>query len=288
MTAKFEKETGNFQANIILLPGDNTITVVATDKNQNKTQFVFFVNRKKEDLLSNEIIDVSQKRIALIIGNADYQHSTMLKNPTNDSKAMAEELTKLGFAVSHIENGNRIQILKAISNFGDKLSIEKNTTGLFYYAGHGMQVKGKSYIVPVDANIEKEVDVLSFCIDLESLMANLEEAGNNMNLIILDACRNNPFGRSFRSTAGNGLGTIATQPKGTFVAFATSPGMVASDGDGLNGLYTQELIKNLKIPKLKLEDVFKLVRLGVTNTSKDQQIPWENSSLIGDFYFNIK
>ncbi|MES2794651.1 MAG: caspase family protein, partial [Bacteroidota bacterium] len=235
-----------------------------------------------------EIPNFNEKRKALVIGNADYESSAKLRNPVNDAMAMAAELKKLGFEVVQIENGNRKQILEAISDYSTELAKDKNTTGLFYYAGHGIQAKGKNYLIPIDAKIVKEADIQVSCIDLDNLMVYLEEAANNMNLIILDACRNNPYSRSFRSTVGNGLATVAKQPKGTFLAYATAPGTVAADGTGENGLYTAELIKALEIPKLKLEDVFKRVRANVSEKSQDQQIPWDNSSLVGDFYFKKK
>jgi uncharacterized caspase-like protein len=207
-----------------------------------------------------------------------------LRNPVNDAKTMAEELKKLGFEVTIVTNGSQNQMKQAISNYGAALSKDKNTVGLFYYAGHGMQVKGKNYIIPTDAKIEKEPDVEVFCVDMDGLLSNLEYAGNAMNMIILDACLNNPFSRSFRSQAGNGLATV-NAPSGTVIAFATSPGSVAADGEGQNGLYTQEFIKALQIPNIKIEDVFKKVRTQVKTLSNGQQIPWENSALEGDFYF---
>jgi uncharacterized caspase-like protein len=193
-------------------------------------------------------------------------------------------LKKLGFEVSTVKNGSQNQMKQAISKYGELLAKDKNAVGLFYYAGHGMQIKGKNYLVPVDAVIEKEPDVEVYCVDLDGLLANLEYSGNNMNIIILDACRNNPFGRGFRSQAGNGLATI-NAPVGTIIAYATAPGSVAADGDGKNGLYTQEFVKALSTPNLQIEDVFKKVRTQVKTISEGKQIPWENSSIEGDFYF---
>lgn len=224
-----------------------------------------------------------QNRYALIIGNSDYM-SAPLRNPVNDANLMSEELTKLGFEVISIKNGSQNQMKAAISKFGDLLSKDKNTVGLFYYAGHGIQIKGKNYLVPTDAKISKEPDVEVYCVDLDGLLANLEYSGNNMNIIILDACRNNPFGRSFRSGAGPGLATV-NAPVGTIIAYATSPGSVAADGTGENGLYTEQFVKALEVPNIKIEDVFKKVRTQVKNLSEGRQIPWENSSIEGDFYF---
>ncbi len=224
---------------------------------------------------------------ALVIGNSAYE-SAKLTNPVNDADSMTAALKALGFTVKTLKNGTRKTILEEVSNFSTALSQDKNTTGLFYYAGHGIQSKGHNYLIPVDADIKKEADIEVNCVDLNNIMAYLEEASNNMNMIILDACRNNPFGRSFRSSVGSGLATVARQPKGTFLAYATAPGTVAADGTGQNGLYTAELVKALKIPNLKIEDVFKRVRYNVSKQSNDTQIPWDNSSLVGDFYFKIK
>lgn len=284
---------GIFQANVLLAFGDNTVTIKATDTKQNTSEFTFYVNRKSNQVVNNVVVNVNnsnnvnvninERRIALVIGNGDYI-SAPLRNPVNDANTISTELKKLGFEVTTVTNGSQNQMKQAISNYGTQLSKDKNIVGLFYYAGHGIQVKGKNYIIPTDAKIEKEPDVEVFCVDLDGLLANLEYAGNNMNVIILDACRNNPFGRGFRSQAGNGLATV-NAPTGTFIAFATAPGSTAADGDGNNGLYTQEFVKALQIPNIKIEDVFKKVRTQVKTLSNGQQIPWENSSIEGDFYF---
>lgn len=276
-------EAGNFISLQSLNPGINEIKVIATDTQENTAEFSFMVENKSKPTVSGEIVKPTEKRVALIIGNADYK-SAPLRNPVNDAILMTEELKKLGFSVNSIKNGSQNQMKEAISKFGELLAKDKNTVGLFYYAGHGLQVKGKNYLVPTDAKVEKEPDVEVYCVDLDGLLANLEYAGNNMNIIILDACRNNPFGRGFRSQAGNGLATV-NAPVGTIIAFATAPGSVAADGDGKNGLYTQEFVKAVSLPNLKIEDVFKKVRTQVKTYSEGKQIPWENSSIEGDFYF---
>lgn len=287
ITAEYDKKDGTFKANMLLNYGDNTIKVVAADINQNETSFIFFVNREKPDDNNNPLADNQKKRVALLIGNANYEFVKKLKNPLNDAKAVSEELVKLGFDTVMVLNGTKRQILRAVTAFYDKLSEDPNTIGLFYYAGHGMQIKGKNYLIPVDANVTRESEANEYCYDAEDLMATLLEAKNDMNLIILDACRNNPFEfPNNRSISGPGLGVLGSQAKGTFIAFATAPGTTASDGSGINGLYTQEFLKALKIPKLKIEEVFKRVRLGVFDLSAKEQTPWENSSLLGDFYFN--
>lgn len=275
---------GTFETSVLLAYGENIITIKSTDLNQNTSEYTFFINREfNQAEIRNKINPSERKKIALVIGNSNYINIP-LKNPVNDANLISKELIKLGFEVTTLINCTQNQMKQAISNYGTILSKDKNNVGLFYYAGHGMQVKGKNYLIPIDAKIEKEPDVEVFCVNTDGLIANLEYAGNSLNIIILDACRNNPFGRSFRSQAGNGL-AVLNAPVGTIVAFSTSPGSTASDGEGNNGLYTQELVKTLQIPNLKIEDVFKKVRTQVKILSNGQQIPWENSALEGDFYF---
>jgi len=259
---------------ITLEPGSNQIQIIAKNK----------IKSVESDirLLVFSELEV-EKRVALIIGNADYK-SAPLRNPVNDATLMSTELKKLGFEVNTIKNGTQNQIRQAISEFGELLAKDKNTVGLFYYAGHGVQIKGKNYLVPTDAKIEKEPDVEVYCVDLDGLLSNLEYSGNNMNIIILDACRNNPFARSFRSMAGDGLASV-NAPSGTFIAYATAPGSVAADGSGNNGLYTQEFVKAVSVPNIRIEDVFKRVRTQVKTLSEGKQTPWESASIEGDFYF---
>lgn len=270
-----------FSSELLLVSGENSIIVKATDIYNNTSDVKFVVN-------SNDNTSVATnfgvyKRIALVIGNGAYTTSP-LRNPVNDANIMSTTLKNLGFEVSAITDATFQNMRKAISDFGKKLSSDKNTVGLFYYAGHGIQLKGKNYLVPVDAQIEGEADVTVYAVDLDGLLSNLEFAGNNMNIVILDACRNNPFARSFRSVASNGLATM-NAPSGTMVAFATAPGSTAADGEGNNGLYTQELVKAMTTPNLKIEDIFKQVRVNVIEKSNKLQTPWENSSVTGDFYF---
>ena len=220
----------------------------------------------------------SEKRIALVIGNSAYPGAP-LKNPVNDAKDMAAALRKLGFEVIDKTDATQKDMNLAIAQFGDKLRAD--TVALFFFAGHGMQVKGKNYIVPIDAQITSESTVRAMTVDVDTVMDQL--AVSTMNIVILDACRNNPFERRFRSVGG-GLAQMDA-PKGSLIAYATAPGKVANDGDGRNGLYTQELLKHIQTPGLPLEAVFKRVRNGVMQGSGEAQTPWEASSLTGDFYF---
>ena len=225
----------------------------------------------------------SSKRIALVIGNGAYENAPHLKNPTNDATDIAGYLVKAGFTVDHGTNLTQRQMKAMIREFGQKLKAGGH--GLFYFAGHGVQLRGRNYLIPVDANIQSESDVEDQGVDTNLMLGIMDEAGNGLNVVILDACRNNPFGRSFRS-ASNGLAQMDA-PSGTLIAYATAPGSVASDGKERNGLYTQELLKNMLTPGLTIEEVFKRVRIAVRNATGGQQTPWESSSLTGDFYFTI-
>jgi hypothetical protein len=230
---------------------------------------------------------VSEKRTALVIGISDYP-SAPLRNPLNDARAMTQVLQDVGFEVISHTNSDQKEMKKAIKRFGDKLS-EKGGVGLFYFAGHGMQMNGKNYLIPRDAHIRKEQDVELESVDLDRLMGEMEYADNRLNIVILDACRNDPFSRRFRKYRSWGQQSRGlappNAPSGTFIAFATAPGSVAADGEGSNGLYTQELINAIKIPGQTIEKVFKIVRRNVREKSHGQQKTWDNSSIEGEFYF---
>ncbi|MEK7681859.1 MAG: caspase family protein, partial [Chloroflexota bacterium] len=158
--------------------------------------------------------------------------------------------------------------------------------GLFYFAGHGLQISNRNFLIPVGADIQREYEVEDQAVDAGSVLAMMETAKARVNIVILDACRNNPFMRNFRS-AINGLAPMQA-PAGTLVAFSTAPGQTAIDGTGQYGLYTEQLLENLAVPGLKIEDVFKNVRVSVQRASSGRQVPWENTSLTGDFYFRVK
>lgn len=222
----------------------------------------------------------TEQRVALVIGNSAYRKAPLL-NPSNDAQAMASALTASGFSVLYKDNATYREMTGLIRQFGDRL--RSGGVGVFYYAGHGMQIKGHNYLVPVDSEIEREDEVAYSSIDANLILEKMEAANNRMNIVILDACRNNPFVRNSRSGA-QGLAQMEA-PVGTLIAFSTSPGSVASDGNGKNGLYTSHLLKNIKQPGLRIEDVFKHVRFAVRQESGGKQIPWEATSLEGDFYF---
>jgi uncharacterized caspase-like protein len=223
-----------------------------------------------------------EPRVALVIGNAAYDMAP-LRNPVNDARAMAATLRTLGFAVTALENAALTDMKRAIDNFGDSLR-SGGGVGLFYFSGHGIQINGRNFIIPVGVRVKGERDVEYESVDVGRVLGKMEDAGNRMNLVILDACRDNPFARSFRSAA-SGLATMDAA-SGTFVAYATAPGRTADDGAGANGLYTEQLIRYMRTPGLKVEDVFKRVRIDVEKSSGGKQVPWESSSLKGDFYFS--
>lgn len=230
----------------------------------------------------------AEKRLALVIGNGAYDRIP-LKNPVNDARAMADALAECGFEVTMLENADKRRMEEAIRAFGAKLTPQ--SAGLFYFAGHGIQVNGTNYLVPLTAKIEKESDIEYETVDSGRVLAEFANARAALSIVILDACRDNPFAGATRSlTRGLAVVKLPRDANGTLVAYATSPGNVARDGTGKNGLYTEELLRHMRTPGVKLEDVFKLTRINVKERSKGEQVPWENSSIDGDFFFkrNVK
>lgn len=225
-----------------------------------------------------------EKRLALVIGNSNYQDAP-LANPVNDARDLASTLRSIGFEVTQKENLDAAQMKRAIREFGDKIRGNQGVA-LFFYAGHGVQVKGNNYLIPVGHSFKTENDIEDEAVDANTVMRRLEEANNRVNIVVLDACRNNPFARNSRSRSlSRGLARMEP-PSGTLVAFATAPGTEASDGDARNGLYTKHLVANIKSAGLTIEQVFKRVREGVERESNNAQSPREESSLKGeDFYF---
>jgi len=220
-------------------------------------------------------------RIALVIGNSRYPDSP-LDNPGNDAEAMAEYLKRSGFSVNLKLNATRKEMQEAIRAYGSELTQQKSI-GVFYFAGHGAQLAWRNYLIPVDAKINKLSDMQTQGVDLGVLLDSLKKAGNPMNVVILDACRDNPFGAT--RIEQKGLSQVDAPP-GTLLAYATSPGNAAADGEGRNGLYTGHLLKEILVREAKIEDIFKRVRLNVRIKSLGLQIPWESTSLEEDFYFN--
>jgi len=225
----------------------------------------------------------SPPRLALVLGNSEYDFGR-LKNPANDAALIAKSLRDVGFEVFEYLEADQREMKRAIVSFGRALGdAGKDAVGLVYYAGHGVQFGGENYMIPVGAQIEDEIDVDIEGIRASTMLAALDRAGNRLNIVILDACRNNPFSASSRS-ASSGLARMDA-PSGTLLAYSTSPGNVAQDGTGRNSPYTQALARAIREPSAKVEDVFKRVRIAVMERTNDKQVPWEASSLTGDFYF---
>jgi len=186
----------------------------------------------------------TEQRVALVVGNGAYVNAETLKNPANDAKAMAAMLRRAGFDVVERENTTRRTLIEAIRSFSEKLS--PGGVGLVFYAGHGIQARGANYLLPIDAALAAEDDLRYEALDLQDILNRLDDSKVRLSLVILDACRDNPFTRSFRSTT-RGLAQIDA-PRGTLIAYATAPGKLAADGEGNNGVYTSELLKAMSEP----------------------------------------
>ena len=234
----------------------------------------------QERTLSVSSTQAPDQRLALVMGNSAYKVGP-LRNPVNDARSMARALRPAGFDVMHGENLSHRRMFEMTRDFGRKL--KPGVVALFYYAGHGLQVRDRNFLIPVEADVQSEEEVPYTSVDVNFLLDVMNRAKSRVNIVILDACRNNPFARSFRS-GSSGLAQMEA-PSGTLIAYATAPGRVASDGSGDHGLYTQHLLKHLTTPGLPVEILFKRVREGVERETKSKQVPWESSSLKGDFYF---
>jgi uncharacterized caspase-like protein len=220
-------------------------------------------------------------KVALVLGNGRYKDAP-LKNPANDAKAIGAALSATGFAVTLKTDVGRAELAAAVQAYVAELA-KRKPIGLFYYAGHGIQLAWRNYMLPVDAEIESIADIQKQGVEVNALLEGLGRAANAMNVIILDACRDNPFG-NLKGVDAKGLSQMDA-PRNTLLAYATSPGNVASDGAGANGLYTENLLREIAVRETKIEDVFKRVRLGVRRESNGTQVPWESTSLEEDFYF---
>ncbi|MFD2571162.1 caspase domain-containing protein [Spirosoma soli] len=227
----------------------------------------------------------AEKRLALIIGNGTYTQHTPLPKALNDADDMVAILTRLGFEVLLHKNLNKEAMQKAVSEFTSKLA--GYPVGLVYYAGHGIEVNGLHFMAPIDAGPTNAADVEQMCLMTNQLINGLKSAKAKTNIIILDTDRTNPFERSFTRTATNPLNDLDT-PIGFVVAYATSPGRAALEGTGRNGLYTGALLKAMTVPNQTLIQMFRAVRADVIQQSNNRQIPWELTSLTGDFYFSRK
>lgn len=273
---------GSFLAPIELSPGKNRIRVAAQGSSSQVVQKDIYINCEPKATEKHPQAASGanyKKRVALVIGNADYNAAGKLVNTVNDAKGMATTLKELGFEVILLENATYEKMKNAIYAFGDK--IQDIDVSIFFYAGHGLEVDGVNYLVPIDADIQSHLDIKQKCVPLTGVINTMEFANDEgLNMVILDACRNNPFPAGKRG--GAGLARV-NAPSGTLIAYSTDPGSVASDGIGSNGLYTGELLKQLKTSQ-RIEDIFMNTRNSVEKLSEGKQRPWEEARLKGVFY----
>ncbi len=239
----------------------------------------------------------NSRRLALLVGNSEYAFAP-LQNPVNDAQDLGRRLKSLGFETAVLTDPDRDTLQKSIAAFYRKVAKHPDSLSLFYYAGHAVQINNVNYLIPVDVSMVNQDRLLQGSISISELFAAMEKDGGHQNLIILDACRNNPFAGITSADVSRGVelpddalrelpsGLAPVEaPAGTLIAYATAPGSVASDGDGRNGTYTKHLLKYLDEHQ-PVEEVFKRVREGVVKETDAAQIPWEHSSLIGRTYFN--
>lgn len=224
-----------------------------------------------------------EQRVALVIGNANYQNAPQLQNPDNDAASMAKFLNSAGFEVVAATDLTQNDMLRVVQDFSAKVSARgPNTVAMVYYAGHGVQLAGENYLVPVDAKVSSQTELVNNSVRLVDVMSTLETIPSRMRIVILDACRNNPFPSV--NDAGRGL-AIVDAPNGSIVGYSTAPGAEALDGTGGHSPYTQAFLNVAREPNVPIEQLFKRVRLEVNQTTSGAQIPWESSSLTSDFTF---
>lgn len=224
-----------------------------------------------------------EQRVALVIGNSNYQNAPQLANPDNDAQSMAQFLNSAGFEVVAATDLTQNDMLRVVQDFSAKVSARgPNTVAMVYYAGHGVQLAGENYLVPVDAKVSSQSELVNNSVRLVDVMSTLETIPSRMRIVILDACRNNPFPDV--NDAGRGL-AIVDAPNGSIVGYSTAPGAEALDGSGGHSPYTQAFLNVAREPNVPIEQLFKRVRLEVNQTTSGQQIPWESSSLTSDFTF---
>src|SRR5262245_36441894 len=227
-------------------------------------------------------VQATERRIALVIGNAAYTVAPPLGNPVNDARDMAEALKQVGFEVISGENLSQQAMDDKIRQFGEKL--REGGVGLFYYAGHGVQADGENYLIPVDADIRDGTELKYKTVHVGLVLGRMEEAKNRLNIVILDACRDNPY-RSFARSSSGGLAVITVTRGQIYISYATAANSTAADGNERNGLFTGELLGQIDRPGLTLQEVFMNVRAGVLTKSGGKQVPFDYSSMVEKFYF---
>lgn len=228
---------------------------------------------------------MSRRLTALVIGNGDYANTRPLTNPVNDAADISAKLTACGFTVVTKVNCTHEEMERALEDFNGDLA--DSDVGLFFFAGHGLQVKGENYLTAIDTGFFDDISAKHSSLPLNQVIEIMERGENASSIIILDACRNNPFEKAWsRAIEARGLAPVYA-PKGTIVAYATSPGQTASDGDGRNGAYTAALLQHLDTPDCSIEGMFKRVRNSLSTATGGKQISWEHTSLAGEFFFNL-
>lgn len=229
----------------------------------------------------------AEKRLALVVGNSAYSGNLQLPNPVHDATLMTQTLRTLGFEVMERTDVSYQEMKRAIQEFGDRIQqTGHETVSLFYYAGHAVELKGFNYLVPIKAGIHSANDIAIEAVEADWVLKAMEGAGSRLNIVILDACRNNPFQHD-RSMQGRGLASMHA-PRGSLIAYATAPGQAAVDGvnpQQKHSPYTAALAHTMQKPGLTILEVFQEVRKLVLQATRDAQTPWESTSLTDTFYF---
>lgn len=229
----------------------------------------------------------AQQKFALVIGNANYTGISTLRNPVNDANDMEAALRSLGFTVEKVLNGNLDQMETAITNFTRRLGGSRNSYGFFYYAGHGVQSAGENYLIPINANnIQTEAHLRQRAVSVQTVMDNLSNAGNELNVIVLDACRDNPFG--WARSGSRGLSVVNRAPTGSIVMYATSANSTAEDGTGRNGTFTTQLLNSLKTPGLSVQEMFNKTGEEVVKATNGRQHPEISLRFFGTAYLGSR
>lgn len=242
-----------------------------------------FAEAPNSDIRTGMQTPPADQRVALVIGNSNYQSAPKLANPGNDAQSMSQLLNSAGFEVTQATDLTRKDMIRVVQDFTAKVAERgPSTVAMIYYAGHGVQVEGENYLLPVDAKISTSYDLDGNSLRLVDLMGTLDSITSRMRIVVLDACRNNPFPEV--NDTGRGL-AIVDAPNGSIVGYSTAPGMEAADGDGNHSPYTSAFLNIAREPNLPIEQLFKRVRLEVNNATRGRQTPWESSSLTSDFYF---
>ncbi|MDR1218643.1 MAG: caspase family protein, partial [Treponema sp.] len=225
----------------------------------------------------------AQQKYALVIGNAAYTRVSPLRNTVNDAADMKAALEGLGFQVELLTNATLRQMADGVDRFARRLGASPDSYGFFYYSGHGVQSQGENFLIPVDVDIQREADLPYEALHMQRALDYMQDAGNRLNVVVLDACRDNPF--SWARSGARGLTVTGRQPPGSIIVYATSAGNTASDGGGRNGTFTAELLKNLKTPGLDVSEVFRRTGADVSRISGRKQVPAIYSQFFDTAYF---